>query len=99
MPVKLVAVYEAPEDRAAFDRHYDEVHTPLAKAIPGLSELRVTRLADRLMGETNVYLIAELVFPDQASFDAAISSDENKAAGRDLAHFAKGKVSLFVADE
>ena len=99
MSVKLVAIYDTPEDRSAFDKHYDEVHTPIAKSVPGLSDIRITRTPTRLMGEADVYLIAELIFPDQATFDAAMASDENKAAGRDLANFSKGKVSLFVASD
>ena len=99
MSVKLVAVYQAPEDQAAFDAHYQQVHTPLAQAVPGLTELRVTRMSNKLMGEADIYLIAEMIFPDHATFDAAMSSDENKAAGRDLANFAEGKVSLFVVSE
>lgn len=99
MSVKLVAVYSTPNDKAAFDAHYDNVHTPLAKAVPGLSDLRVTRAKAKLMGDTDIYLIAELVFPDQPTFDAAMASNENKDAGRDLANFAKGKVSLFVAED
>lgn len=98
MSMKLVAVYNQPADQAAFDRHYDEIHTPLAKAVPGLSELRVTRMNKRLMGETDIYLVAEMIFPDQETFNAAMASPQNKAAGADLANFAKGQVTLFVAN-
>lgn len=97
MSVKLVAVYGRPEDQAAFDRHYDEVHVPLARAVPGLAELRITRMSKRLMGEADIYLVAELVFPDQETFSAAMASDENRAAGADLANFAEGRVTLFTA--
>lgn len=99
MPIKLVAVYSTPNDKDAFDAHYNDVHTPLAKAVPGLSELRVTRTKAKLMGDADIYLIAELIFPDQPTFDAAMASSENKDAGRDLANFAKGNVSLFVAED
>ena len=99
MAFKLVALYSKPDNKEEFDTHYDKVHTPLANAVPGLSELRITRTNAKLMGDADVYLIAELVFPDQATFEAAMSSEENKVAGRDLANFAEGKVSLFVASE
>jgi uncharacterized protein (TIGR02118 family) len=98
MSMKLVAVYNQPADQAAFDRHYEEIHTPLAKAVPGLSELRVTRMKKRLMGEADIYLVAEMIFPDQETFNAAMASEENKAAGADLGNFAKGRVTLFVAN-
>lgn len=97
MPTKLIAVYVTPEDKDAFDRHYDQVHTPLAQAVPGLVALRVNRTAKRLAGDADIYLIAEMDFGDEASFATAMASDENKAAGRDLANFANGKVSLFLA--
>lgn len=97
MSVKLVAVYNYPADQAAFDRHYNEVHMPLAKAVPGLAELRVTWMKKRLMGEADIYLVAEMIFPDQSTFNAAMTSPENKAAGTDLANFAKRGVTLFTA--
>lgn len=98
MSVRLVAVYQTPEDPAAFDEHYRCVHTPLAERVPGLLELRVTRMGKRLMGSTDIHLIAEMVFPDKATFDAAMASAENRATGKDLANFANGKVTLFVAE-
>ncbi|WP_329048352.1 EthD family reductase [Amycolatopsis sp. NBC_01488] len=35
-PVRFVVMYETPSDVDAFERHYDEVHIPLAKQLPGL---------------------------------------------------------------
>lgn len=99
MAIKLIAVYSTPDDPAAFDAHYADVHTPLARQIPGLEELRVSHARKRLMGTHDIYLTAEMVFADKAAFDAAMSSAENQAAGKDLANFAKGKVSLFVAED
>lgn len=94
MPTKLIAIYATPDDQASFDRYYDEVHTPLARAVPGLVSLRVTRATQRLMGDADVYLVAELDFGNEAAFAVAMDSAENKAAGRDLANFAKGRVTL-----
>ena len=42
--VKLIALYERPEDEAAFFEHYEKVHTPLAKKVPGLQKLVVNRV-------------------------------------------------------
>ncbi|MBJ7352182.1 MAG: EthD family reductase, partial [Rhodococcus sp.] len=36
MSVRVAVCYGMPEDPAAFDRHYAEVHVPLARAVPGL---------------------------------------------------------------
>ena len=32
---KLIVVYRIPRDPAEFDRYYAQVHTPLAKKMPG----------------------------------------------------------------
>ena len=37
---KLIVVYRIPRDPAEFDRYYAQVHTPLAKKIPGYADLR-----------------------------------------------------------
>ena len=94
----LVAVYQTPKDTSAFDAHYANVHTPLVEKIPGLLELRVSKIHNTLMGSADIYLIAQMVFADREALDAAMTSDENKAAGRDLGTFARGLVTLCVAE-
>lgn len=44
-PVRFVVTYETPSDIDAFERHYNEVHIPLAKQLPGLR--RYTRSHQR----------------------------------------------------
>lgn len=33
---KMVVIYQKPDDVAAFQRHYTEIHIPMAKRLPGL---------------------------------------------------------------
>jgi uncharacterized protein (TIGR02118 family) len=99
MTVKLIAIYRKPEDEAAFNHHYESVHTPLVKKIPGLQALNVNRISKHLMGEDKPYMIVEMVYADKASFDAAMASDENRATGKDVMGFAKGLVSLVIAED
>ncbi len=33
---RMVAIYKTPKDIQAFDKHYFEVHIPMAKKLPGL---------------------------------------------------------------
>jgi uncharacterized protein (TIGR02118 family) len=92
---KFIAAYRTPADTAAFDAHYQSVHTPLVKKIPGLAQLVVNRgFSPPWGGEAPYYLIAEMHFADEPSFTAAMSSPENKAAGRDLRGFAKDLVTM-----
>lgn len=99
MTVKLLALYKKPEDEAAFLAHYDNVHTALARTVPGLEKLVVNRVTGSPMGETDLFLIAEMHFPDRKTFNAAMASAENKAAGKDLMNFAKGRVTILFVEE
>ena len=95
--IKLIALYRQPEDEAAFWEHYQSVHLPLTRKLPGLAEVSLERVtADAFGGEPPYYLIAVMSFPDQPTFDAALRSEENKALGKDLMSFARGKVDVLI---
>lgn len=99
MTIKLIAIYDPPEDPAAFFKHYEEVHTPLVQRTPGLQKLVLNKVtADAFGGAAPFSLIAEMHYPDRATFDAAIKSPENRAVGKDLMSFAKGKVKVLIAE-
>jgi uncharacterized protein (TIGR02118 family) len=97
---KLIALYQTPPDPAAFDKHYAEVHAPLARKIPGLRKLVVNRAIPAPWGgATPYYLIAELHFPDEATFRTGMASPENRATGKDLRQFAADIVTLVTVRE
>jgi len=85
---KLFAIWTnpRPEDVEAFERHYEEVHAPLAAAIPGLRKLVLTRTADSLGEDLSPFhRIAELWFDDEAALLAGEASPEGQAAIEDAA--------------
>jgi uncharacterized protein (TIGR02118 family) len=83
---KLFAVWTHPNDVEAFERHYVEVHAPLAAAIPGLQKLVLTRTADSLGDEPSPFhRIAELWFEDEAALAVGEASAEGQAAIKDAA--------------
>jgi uncharacterized protein (TIGR02118 family) len=95
---KLIVLYRQPADPAAFDKHYAEVHRPLVERIPGLQKLVINRgMAAPWGGAPPYYMIAELHFPDEATFQRAMASPENVAAGKDVRKFASDIVTLMAA--
>jgi uncharacterized protein (TIGR02118 family) len=85
---KLFAVWTnpAPEDVEAFERHYTEVHAPLAASIPGLRRMVLTRTADALGEEPSpLHRITELWFDDEQALAAAAASPEGQATIADAA--------------
>jgi uncharacterized protein (TIGR02118 family) len=97
--VRLVALYSQPEDPAAFDAHYRDVHGPIVNRYPNLVSVRLTK-ADGLGGRPAAfYLMAEMSFASRADLDEALASDAGRESGRDLRNFAQAGVTLFVADD
>ena len=99
MAARFIALFNQPEDPAAFDAHYRDVHTPIVRRYPGLRDLRLTR-TDGVAGRPSpFYLMAEMVFDSRAELDAALASEAGIESGRDLRNFAGAGVSLFIADD
>ncbi|RNB86868.1 EthD family reductase [Brevibacillus nitrificans] len=96
--VKLVAVYRKPEDVEAFDKHYYEVHAPLAEKMPGLIKMEVNKIYGTPMGESDLHLIANMYFESKEALLEALSSPEGRAAGKDLRGFAGSIVTMHFAE-
>ncbi len=96
---KIIAIYKRPEDIEAFEKYYTEVHTPLVKKIPGLKELRITRIKGSPFGQTEYYLIAEMIFETKEDYKKALSSKEAIEAGQDALKFSNNKVDIILGEE
>ena len=91
---RLVVSYGTPEDPAAFDTYYREVHTPLALRQPGLVRLTFGHARPMDPEQPAPYLVAELDFDSEEAMGEALGSPEGRAAGQDLANFATGGVTF-----
>ena len=85
-------LYSQPQDTAAFDRHYRDVHIPLAKKLPGLRRYTISRNQSAVRGGEPYYLVAELDWDDMAAAQRAFQSPEGQAAAQDVPTFAGGGV-------
>jgi uncharacterized protein (TIGR02118 family) len=90
---RLLVQYGQPTDPAAFDRHYREVHVPLANKIPGVQ--RYTIAHPVAVGDGPApYLVAELDFASEEAFGAGMSSPDGQAAAGDVPNFATGGATM-----
>ena len=96
---QLIALFHQPPDTVAFDRAYWETHVPLAKKIPGVVSLDVSKIIPGRDGTAKYYQIAVLNFADKDSFKTAMKSEENAAAGANLMTFARDLVEFFTAEK
>ena len=98
---RMVVIYRTPKNVEAFDRHYFEIHVPLAKKIPGLRKYEVSDgpIATPV-GPADVHRIGTLHFDDHAAIEKAFASPEGRAAGADRRLFAPDDsgVQMFFFD-
>jgi uncharacterized protein (TIGR02118 family) len=78
-----------PKDVEAFERHYREVHIPLAKKMAGLRRYTLSRNTSPVRGGEPHYLIAELDWDDMDSLQRAFQSPEGRATSEDVANLAE----------
>ena len=99
MAARLIALFSQPEDRAAFDAHYRDVHTPIVQRYPALRGIHLTHIEGVGGRPSPHYLMAEMRFDTRADLDAALGSEAGIESGRDLRNFASAGVQLFIADD
>ena len=96
--IKLIALYKRPANVDAFEEHYANVHIGLVEKIPGLRKTEWTRLLAAPDGAAPYYMMYEMYFDNMAAYEAAMKSEENKAAAKDLMSFAGGLITLMLAE-
>ncbi|MFI6858192.1 EthD family reductase [Streptomyces sp. NPDC050416] len=102
MTARFIALYETPTAPAAFDRHYHDVHIPLARRLPWLSRYTIGRDMVAVRGGFPYYLVAELEWDSMDELHAAFCSPEGRATAADAAHLQeleRVRGVIFTVDE
>lgn len=98
MAVKLLVLYTAPDDPDAWDRHYLDVHVPLAAKVPGVQRFEGARvIAAPDGGEQTWFRTAELWFEDLDALGAGLGSPEGQATAADFQQIAPPGSRMFIA--
>ena len=79
---KMTVIYKTPKDIEFFERHYFEVHVPLAKQLPGLLKYEINDgPVNSTTGHSDTYRIANLYFDSiEAMMDSFRSEIGQKCA-------------------
>ena len=97
--VRLIVLYNQPDDPEAFDAHYRDVHTPIVERYPKLRSLRLTKVTGVAGRPAPFYLMAEMLFDSDQDLADAVGSAPSAESARDLRSFAQAGVSIFVAPD
>ncbi|HET7056309.1 MAG TPA: EthD family reductase [Thermomicrobiales bacterium] len=81
---RFLVIWDTPKDPEAFDRHYREIHIPLANRLAGLRSYTVGRNLVAVRGGDPPYIVGELEWDDIASLRAAFASPEGQATAADV---------------
>lgn len=73
--VIMTVIYQTPKDIESFERHYSEVHIPLAKQLPGLIKYEINDGAIVSTTGHQSYRIANLYFGAKETIKKAFASE------------------------
>ncbi|MCW2617628.1 MAG: putative ethyl tert-butyl ether degradation protein [Modestobacter sp.] len=90
----LMVLYRPPADRAAFDRHYEQVHLPLARELPGVRAARYALDVAAAEGDPAFTAVFEADFDSAEDMAAALASPAGAAAQADIPNFATGGLEI-----
>jgi len=96
---KLIAYYKTPEKKEEFEKKYFEEHLPLAKKMPGLVKCEVVKLKGLGGSEPRFFMQTDMYFENEEALNRAMSSEEGRAAAKNLMSFAKDYVSMCIGDQ
>lgn len=76
----MTVIYKTPKDKAFFEKHYFDVHIPLAKQLPGLIKYEINDgQIVSLTGHSEPYRVANLYF---ASLEAMMNAFQSEIGQR-----------------
>lgn len=97
--IRLLVLYGRPEDPEAFDKHYREVHIPIAKQMKGLKKWTIGKVVGTPGGEPSpYYYVADLFMDSLEDFEVLLASPEGQAAVNDVPNYASGGVSFIYTE-
>ncbi len=79
---RFLVIYDTPSDVEAFERHYNDVHLPLAKQYPGLRRFTRSHEPAVVIGD-GCHMVVMLDWDDIGALQAALGSEIGQRAAED----------------
>ena len=97
---KMTLVYKTPKDVEFFEKHYFEVHIPLAKQLPGLLKYEINDgEIISTTGHSDIYRIANLYFETVETMMVAFKSEIGQLCATDRKILANDDdVQIYIYD-
>jgi uncharacterized protein (TIGR02118 family) len=86
---KMTVIYKTPKDKEFFEKHYFDIHVPLAKQLPGLIKYEINNgPVNSTTGHSETYRIANLYFHSLEEMMNAFRSEIGEKCASDRKIFA-----------
>jgi uncharacterized protein (TIGR02118 family) len=99
---RFVVMYDTTSDIDAFERHYNDVHIPLAKQYPGLRRYTRSHQPPAVIG-ASCYMVVMLDWDTMTALEPALGSEIGRRAADDaaanLARYASFRGMILQLDE
>src|SRR5690242_8240740 len=97
---RLTVLFGYPQDPAAFERYYRQIHFPMAAKIKGIKGVTIGKL-ESLDSEqpATYYRMTSFYFDSREACHEVLASPEGQAALADLNNFATGGVTFLAHEE
>ena len=97
---RLTVLYGHPKEPAAFDRHYHDVHIPIARKMKGLEGWTIGKRQSAIPGQPPpYYMVVSLYTATLADMATILASPEGRATLDDVPRFATGGVKFMLDEE
>jgi uncharacterized protein (TIGR02118 family) len=96
--IKLTVLYGHPDDPAAFERHFNDVHIPLVRKMPNLRRFEKALVVATTDGSPPPYYrVVELFFDSEEDLQASRATPEGRAPGEDVPNYATGGATVLIS--
>ncbi len=97
---KMTVIYQTPKDIESFEKHYSEIHIPLAKQLPGLIKYEISDSTVASTTGHSSYRIANLYFHSIEAIKNAFASEVGQKCAADRKILAPGNedVQIYLYD-
>lgn len=95
--MKVTVLYGNPTSADEFEKHYHNVHMPLAVKMKGVARVELTKLISAADGgKPPFYRMAELYFSSEEQMKETLQSPEGKATVDDISQLATGGATVMI---
>ena len=94
---KVTVLYKYTDNTDEFEKYYQEKHLPLARLMPNVSKLELTKFERGPdLGKPEYYRMAEIYYSSYAVMEESMGAHESQTAIDDLANFATNGVTIMM---